>query len=475
MPNDKKKQFKAVKERIIQFDSCTALMNAQARFLHSKRFFDVGVTEKNMPPWVGSAINILPKKIRKILYSWSGWMDAIPAKDLDSLESEDISNWVTSLFPKKKFNGIMFGSANGAAIHICSALGIPWLPQTYLVAPKRLLKPDEIKEDIEWGKKVIRPFLDRNTDMMTTQMHDPVQDRLMIQKMGYFRIKKMKLGNCFEEFIRTRLADDYPLITVECQYQWHQYQSGDRHLFQLGGFGAMTPEEYLYGGKRVEEFLSKVKAPVKKWEAYDPSGEFPEGEWGFTEQVLEDIRRFANSEKIPLKRLIFDHPEGLSEFTADLYRWWYKKRGLKQERLLIENFGLIAPYDAIETSSIPFWLAFNTQPSCQRIKEYLNESPKFQELYLMLMSNGVTEGIGLTTIEEWREILNYAQQRGEFIGVNEREYPLDFGTFLKYDDELLTKITERNPLPDPLSLNEFEDFVTQTRGTYPFEWLTENY
>lgn len=473
MTNNNEQKNKKMQDTIIQFDSCTALLNAQAKYLHSKNFFDVGLTEKNMPEWVGPAINLLPKKARKILYSWSGWADAIPSSKLDGLKSEDISRWVVSLFPNKKFDGIMFGSANGAAIHMCSALGIPWLPQTYLVAVKRLMKPDEIKKDIEWGKSIIRPFLDNNPQMKTTQMHDPVQDRLMIQKMAYFRIKRQELGDCFRSFIKERLSENAPLITIECRYPWHQYKVGDRHFFQLGGFGAMTPEEYLNGSDRVKTFLKKVKAPVEKWDAYKPTGEYPEGEWGFAEESLEDIKTFAKEENISLKRIVFDHPEGLSEFTADLYRWWYQKRNMPTNKLIIENFGLIAPFDVVETSSLPFWLAFNTQPSCERIKTYLKNNPEFEEIFLMLMSNGVTEGIGLSTINEWKEVLTHAKTRSDFIGVDEREYPMDFGTFLKYDDELLKKIKERHPLPKPLTLSELEEFIAQTKGQYPFEWITD--
>jgi hypothetical protein len=464
---------KKMKDLVVQFDSSAALLKALASYLHSESFFDVGMTEKNAPKWAGPAVNKIPSKLRTIFYSWSGWFDAMPADHLKDVRSEDISKWTVSLFPGIKYDGIMFGVSNGAAIHICSALGIPWLPQTYLIAVKRFMHPDEIVKDIEWGKSVIHPFLEANPQLNVVQMHDPVQDRLMVQKMGYFRIKRRELGETFKKFIRESLNANAPLITVECRYPWLQYKAGDRHFFQLGGFGAMDAKEYLHGSDRVRKFLSKVNSSVDEWNMRDLAGEMrehPEGEWGFEPEILDDIAALARENNIPLKRLVFDNPEGLSDFTADLYRWWYEKRGMPSTRLIIENFGLIVPYDIIRTASVPFWLAFNTQPSYEKIKAYLRTDRRFEEIFLMLMSNGVTEGIGLNSIEAWREVLKYAKSKGDFIGVDENEYPMDFGTFLKYDDDLLKKIKDSYPPPEPLSLPELEQFIEETKGRYSVEW-----
>ncbi len=148
----KKNGTEKTKERIIQFDSCSALINALALYLHRKDFPGAGIAP-DAPAWLGKGINLLPLSIRQTLFSWSGWLEALPAASLKDIQEEDISRWVISLYPERKYSGIMFGSANGGAIHIAAALGIPWLPQTYLTAVRRFLPPDEIKKDIEWGKK----------------------------------------------------------------------------------------------------------------------------------------------------------------------------------------------------------------------------------------------------------------------------------------------------------------------------------
>ncbi|MEW5894203.1 MAG: hypothetical protein AB1650_00350 [Candidatus Omnitrophota bacterium] len=461
--------FGNIKEQIIQFDSCTALMNALARFLHGLDFPLVGLGH-NVPSWLGSLVDAIPRKIRLKIYGWSGWIDALPSEKLPELRSENIDRWVASVYPKRQYPGIMFGSANGAAIHIAAALGIPWLPQTFLTAARRFLPPDEIRKDIEWGKQVIRPFLHLNPDLQTTQMHDPVQDRLMIQKMGYFRIKKMRLGKIYEKFILENLKMPAVFMTVECRLLWPALEVGERHYFQVGGLGSVKPYEYLHGSNRVKSFLKQMGSTLERWETFQPTGEFAEGEWGFVEQCLPDIQRFVGKHNIPWVRIIFDHPEDLAPFTAALYEWWYRRLGRASNILLIENFGLMAPFDTVEGNVIPFWLAFNTEDSLNRIKKYLERHHSFSEIYLMLMSNGVPDEIGLVTIDKWRNILATAKEKGDFIGVNEREYPLDFGTFIKYNQELKKKIKNRMPLPEPLSLEDLREFVETHQGMYHVQW-----
>lgn len=47
---------------------------------------------------------------------------------------------------------------------------------------------------------------------------------------------------------------------------------------------------------------------------------------------------------------------------------------------------------------IPFWLPFNTEASNVAFEHYLDTRGPFEEIYLMLLSNGVT-AIGLVLIE----------------------------------------------------------------------------
>lgn len=468
MKISRSKTIQDIQGKITQFDSCTAILNALSLYLKDEDFVNVGITPRP-PSWFGKIINAIPENLRSSLYRWSGWLEALEPDQIKGIKTESIAQWVISKYPTGQYPAILFGSSNGAVAHIGAALGAPWFPQTFLLAIRRNLPPDEIKKDIEWGKEVIKPLLKANPGLAAHQMHDPLQDRLMVQKMGYFRLKLLDWEEPFVNFTK-KYAPKAPLISIECQYAWPVYKVQDRHYFQLGGFGGLTGEEYLKGGPRVQKFLKDVKAPVRKWDTYKPTGKLPEAEWGFREEMFLSARKFARKLKIPIYRLIFDHPEGLTHFTAELYRWWYKKRGITTTTLLIENFGLLEPRRTILSHALPLWLAFNTQCSAELAEKYLRKH-HFDQIFLMLMSNGVKKGMGLVDINRWKNILKKAKQKGDFIGVEEALYPLDFGTFLKYHKDLKKKMPHFPDTPQRLTLNELEEFIHHSKGRYPLRWI----
>ena len=84
-------------------------------------------------------------------------------------------------------------------IHLCAALGIPWLPQTVLIPVYKgeSLSPDKPKETIDWTKKPAEGFLKNNPDWQLHHMMDPSQDRLRVGQIAYFRVKKLKLGKWY--------------------------------------------------------------------------------------------------------------------------------------------------------------------------------------------------------------------------------------------------------------------------------------
>src|SRR4051812_42619974 len=122
-----------IEKLVVQFDSSTALLKSLALCFRDEDFKGGGVTP-DAPEWLGTLINATPRTLRQAMYSWSGWVDAIEEKDLDKIDISAIAQWAAGLYPRHNYNGVLFGSSNGAAIHLAAALGMPWLPQTYLVA-----------------------------------------------------------------------------------------------------------------------------------------------------------------------------------------------------------------------------------------------------------------------------------------------------------------------------------------------------
>ncbi len=449
---------------VADFDSASAMLRANARFLEGKDFPELGM-DNPLSPLIPIA-NLLPRALRDQVYIWSGWGEAVPEAKLGDIDIEEANKWAVGEYPERSYPAIAVGSSNGAGVHLWTALGVPWLPQTVLVPVRRHgVHPDEPIDDMAWGVEPGQTLLDANPDLQLHHMHDPNEDRLMIQRMTYFRTKRRTLGPSYERFMRRCLDPGGTIFLVECERRWPVVRIADRHYFQPGGMGGAEPEEYVEGSPRVAEYLERYGSHRREWQQVEPNEEQPEAEWGFAEPLRDDVARFAAENGYRVRRLRFAEPEDLSPFVADLYRWWYRQRGIDDARLLGSMFIAMNPWWTLRTASVPWWAKFGTQPSADELERYLDSADPFDELYLMLFSHGI-EGVGQAPIERWQRILGRARRHGAFVGVDEDEFPADFATLTRYHEELPSTITARHPMPGPLPLADFNRFIDEHRGRH---------
>lgn len=446
------------------FDSTTGMLKALANSLHDKGFPGVGRLPESET--LAKVINALPWKLQRNIYVKGSGKGTVKPQKLGEVRTEDFTNWVTQLYPSRKYPAIMIGSSNGAAVHLAAAMGIPWLPQTFLIPVKtpNLSADDPIKR-MEWARPWGEKLLNSNTGLQLHHMMDPSQDRPMLENTSYFRTKLLHLGSAYTQFIEQHLEKAGTILVVDCERKRPVTQVGERHFFQFGGLGGTSIEEYFNGSPQVKEFLQQAGSDHEKWEAPQPTSDQPEAEWGFVTSLQDSIEKLANERKFEVKRIVFNEAEDLSPFVANLYRWWYKKREMPADTLLADMFFLMDPYWTLSAGAVPFWLAFNAEPSVQRITEYLQQTTPYEEIYLMPFSNGV-KGIRYASEEKLKTILSYARKKGEFIGAEPDQYPFDFGVFIRYEKELKEKLYTSYPTEEKLSLQQFFSFAEQTQGQY---------
>ncbi|MBD3245962.1 MAG: hypothetical protein GF333_03030 [Candidatus Omnitrophica bacterium] len=450
------RQEKSRIQFIPDFDSSSAMLFSLANFLSGSED-GVGLPPK-LPKMLGDFLNVTPEALRESIYLISGVQESLSVKHLRRIDDEYISSWVSDRYPARKYPAVVIGSSNGALIHLCAMLDIPWIPQTVLLAVSRKMDPDELIQDAEWGRQAARIVREKIPYIKMYQMHDPVQDRVMVANMGYFRAKRVRLGRYLEKYLEQILMPGGTIFISDCQLRWPAARIGEGHSFQTGGLGAVDGKEYAEGSERIREFLRNEGASRTRWELPDSLQEMPEAEWGYDDELTDDLRRYASEREFKLRRIVYRHPEELSAPAAELTRHWYQKNGIDSRRLLVECFALIEPWWAAKTGSIPYWMPFNTSASFQSVQRYMEGVESFDEIYLMLMSNAV-RGIGSVSIEEWKTLLRRARRRGEFIGVDEEKFPHDLGSYIKYHKDLRKKIGARYPMSRPLGIDEFLKLV----------------
>lgn len=460
---------------LADFDSASAMLVALASCLKNRDFPLLGA----LPSWSAPALKVLSGIVNKLpnwgkeqVYIWNGWLEAISQRRLAGISGDELAQWVVDLYPDRPYPAVAIGSSNGAGVHLWSALGIPWLPQTFLVPVARSgVHPDEPAQELEWGRLPARRVLEHNPEWALHHMHDPVQDRLMVRRMSYFRLKKRRLGPQYEAFLDRWLEPGGTIFLVDCRLTWPVTRCSDRHVFQFGALGGSTAQEMHGGSPRVADYLERHGSPHRRWDPPATDGLAPEAEWGFDQSLGEDVRRYAEQRRLTLRRLTFEQPEELSPLVADLYAWWNQRRGISERRLLIESFILMEPYWTIGTGSVPFWMVFNKEPSLQAVERYLDRRT-FEDIAMMLFSHGV-DSIGLPSIDRWRRVLTRATRHGFFIGMDPQAFPRDFAVFARYHDDLLKQIRSRYPAPARLSIKDLDEFLAAQAESYRVTWTTE--
>jgi hypothetical protein len=457
---------------LADFDSASAMLVALAGCLHGRDFPLLGTLPQWMTPALkimAAAVNALPDWGKEQVYIWSGWLEAISQRRLGLVRGDELSRWVVSLYPERPYPAVAIGSSNGAAIHLWAALGIPWLPQTFLIPVSRSgVHPDEPDQELAWGRGPARLVLDQNPEWKLHHMHDPVQDRLMVRRMSYFRMKKLTLGREYESFLDRHVEPGGTVFLVDCRLSWPITRADDRHVFQFGALGGATVEEMHRGGPRVADYLKRYGSPRTTWTVPETDAVAPEAEWGFDRALEEDVMRYARRRRLTVRRVCFEQPEAMSPLVADLYRWWNERRGIPDQRLLVESFILMEPYWTIGTGSVPFWMVFNTEGSLGAVERFLDRRA-FDEIYMMLFSHGV-ESVGLAPIAHWRRVLERARRHGAFVGLDPQAFPRDFAIFVRYYDALLKQVRARYPRPSTLTLKELDAFLITRAGDYDVEW-----
>lgn len=443
------------KRAVASFDSATGMLRALSSCLAGHDVPALGAAPRVAVPVLSAllgVVNRLPPSLADRVYAASGVSEAVRPDHLADIDADDLAEWVVEHYPSRRYPVVFVGSSNGALMHLAAALDAPWLPQTLLIPVRRSgVDRDDPAAELEAGRAPGHELLRTNPELVLHHMHDPNQDRLMIDGMSYFRVKWRRLPVAYRRFIREHLAPDGIVVSAECGLDWPVTRVDDRQVFQFGALGGADEQEYFTGGPRVREFLRRCGSEHGCWNPPQPDERAAEAEWGFEPQLLDDLDALG----FPLRRLEFGNPEDLSPAVANLYRTWYAAHERPTDRLLVETFLLLEPFWALRTGSVPFWLTFNAGHSPQALREHL-DAIGYEEIRMMLFSHG-TESIGLTPIGTWQHLVGRARRSGTLLGADPEVYPRDFAGLVRAHREL-TRVPARR-VPPPMSFREAESVL----------------
>lgn len=416
---------------------------------------------------LAGAASAPPHSLRRASFTAMGRGQGIPLNWAQQVRADELAEWVTRQYGSGPYPAVVIGSASGAAVFLAAALRAPFLPQTLLVgAHDTATHPDDPIGAMRALAPTARMVAANNPEVAVHHMHDPAQDRPMLEGMAYLRLKRLRLGRVYERFLEQRLAPGATVIQLECTRDWRTRQVGERAYFQFGALGGVSEEEYHNSGERIADYLAGQNSPRWRWEPPEPDGRRPEAEWGFDPALTRDIETAAARNGYSLRRLTVTEPQQLSPFAADLYRWWYRGRGMPANRLLVQSYVQWDPMWTLRLGAVPFWLRFNMRPSYEDLDRYLDAAALYDRIHLNLFSQGLWSP-GAVSIEQWRHLITgRAREQEDVIGVDTGAYPSDTGSTLRYQPAFRS-LPPRYSLPAPLTVGDVDEFCGGTAWTGP--------
>ncbi|HVW82285.1 MAG TPA: hypothetical protein VHB69_15235 [Mycobacteriales bacterium] len=455
-------------EFVADFDSSTGLVRALAAALHERPFERLG--RSRLAGAAVGASRALPEALLTRAFAISGGREAIAPSEVTKVDPEAFARWVVDQYGARRAPAIAVGSSNGAMTHLCAALGIPWLPQTFLVPVRRNADPDDCTGDTHLAAEAAADLLAHQPGLQIHQMHDPNQDRLMVTRLGYFRMKLRSLPQAYRDYINAVLEPDGVVLAIDCTLTWPRTELRERHVYQHGAVGGLRADEYDEGGPRVAAFLAEQGASERSWHFPPTDGCSPEAEWGFEAALRADLDDLATTSGFRRADLEFPAPEAFSPVVADLYREWYASSGAPSRRLLAETFICVEPTWALATRTVPLWLTFGTQPSLEVLRGYLDaRSGDFDEALVTLFAHGVRSA-GYAPAREW--LAATRAQRGRLVGVDASRWPADFAALARYSRDL----HRIDPGGRPLPRMPFDFALERLRGLgadHPVRWTEQ--
>jgi hypothetical protein len=352
--------------------------------------------------------------------------DLGPRPDLaDRVDAEEVARWVIDQYPRQRFPGALIGSPHGAAAHLATAMGMPWLPAGFEMA---VWWPDGSTDDpagaMRYGARFAHRFLEANPDLTVRQVHDPtVRGALAGCAVSLFA-RWRSLPDPYRRFLASQLAPGAPILSLRDARTWPVLDAGSRYTFQLGGpTSGLEPGDFVAAGPDLCQVLRRQGGDRARWRP--PSESCPEGfaEAGLEPELEEDVRDWAVGHGRRFHRALYARPEVLSASTADVYRQWLRASGKTGNRLVVECGRLLDPAQVVRAGLVPYWCENATRGSVCGAELWLAGSSPFTSVDVLVEAPGVMSS-AVAPMPQWRAVASFGTRRGVVDPVSARGYPL---------------------------------------------------
>lgn len=392
-------------------------------------------------------VGVFPQSVAHWLVPRAQNANAIDAEVIKKLKIDDLIRVRLSDYKNVKgpFPAITMGvGMGGTTAHLALALGGPFLPQAYVLTLKNGSMDGNVEHYFKLGAEAARKVTENNPDIMSIQHYDPIHDGWLTRRVNHLRLKLIEMPAVYQEYIRENLIPGGEIVYLDGSASWKQYRVGEKNVFQVGGWGDISAEEFLNGSERIRAYCKKEKMQ-SGWQLQGyPLIDGAESEWGSEPGLGESIEAFCHREGYKFTRITFNDP---NQFNILAFRAIKKQLELENRvpaGYLIEIFSQYDASAVLKSGLVPLWLIFNTNDSAEFLARM---APELKEAAPVFFSPLSTFSItpDLVPWQKWEDALHGIKWIN--IGTRKNHYPADTWTVVDWQRPLQKWCQEHeNPL-----------------------------
>jgi hypothetical protein len=383
---------------------------------------------------------------------------------IERLAAERLRDYAAAAGP---FPCITLGAAlGGAAAHLALALDGPFLPQAFVTSIRGGAPDGSVQMYYQQSAGLAQRLAEKNPEMLTIQHYDPVHDEWMTRYVNHLRFKLLDLPPSYREFLLSRLEPGGAVVYLDSQAQWLRYRTGERSVFQVGGWGDISPEEFLEGSPRLQAFSERVGLVEQDWRLPGfPLEQGPESEWGCEPGLGEALEDFCRQHGFRFVRIAFSEPHDYSRLAFHAVEHLLAQDGREPAGSLVEMF---TQYDAsavMKSGLLPLWLIFNTWDSLRFLQDMRPHLPEGKPVFFSPLST-FTLTPDLVPFEHWAQSMEGFDWVN--IGARPSHYPADARALVDWVQPLRRWVEDNlNPIRSRLRAEELAVLAENLRGEPP--------
>jgi hypothetical protein len=361
----------------------------------------------------------------------------------------------------KPYPCVVIGSAlGGATAHLSMALGGPFLPQAFVLTLRGGSKDGDVQTYYEQSAGLVKKVASNNRGVLTIQHYDPVHDEWMTRYVNHLRFKLQYLPEAYTDFLERNLQAGGAVCYLDCNAKWLRYRVGAHSVFQVGGWGDISAQEFITGSDRLEEYRRQIGLRSCNWElAGFPIEEGPESEWGSEPGLGEALKDFCERKGYRYVPVSLSDPINYSELAFRSYKNLLAKEGRQPAGVLIEMFSQFDITSVHKSGLLPLWLVYNTLDNLNFLRIIRSEFPQNKPVFFSPLAT-FTHTPDLTPYSEWEKVLDGLDWQN--IGARSSHYPADSMALTNWAKPLRAWVERNsNPIQSTLTPEDLQTLASE--------------